>query len=45
MIPMTPDELETWTERAAKFEEMALLPRDVAERMADEAMLADRGQE
>lgn len=39
---MTPDEYEIWTEWAGKFEYEALMPRAMAERMADEALIAHR---
>lgn len=39
---MTPDEYEIWTEWAGKFEYEALMPRAMAERMADEALIAYR---
>lgn len=39
---MTPEELEMWTEWAGKFEYDALMPRAMAERMADEALIAYR---
>ena len=39
---MTPEELEMWTEWAGKFEYEALMPRQTAERMADEALIAFR---
>lgn len=39
---MTPEELEMWTEWAGKFEYEALMPRAMAERMADEALIAHR---
>ena len=39
---MTPEELEMWTEWAGKFEYEALMPRQQAERMADEALIAFR---
>lgn len=39
---MTPEELEMWTEWAGKFEYEALMPRQQAEKFADEALTVMR---